>query len=424
MSEKKINSTQVDALPLKTKDGASFTIMQRKPNTFTHGFFKYPCKFIPEIPRWSISKYMNNESGLVFDPFSGSGTTLLEAKILGFDSIGTEIDPVAKKIITVKTENYTKEDLFDIDKNYQEIVRLLLKENKKIVAFRPSINNLEHWFTEENLEILGKLKSLIDDIKNKKSKSFLELVFLSIIKAVSQADDSSPKPYVSKKIVKTAPNALEKFKSTFEKYREKLEEYTKLNLSNAVKIADGDALYTTDNFKADIAITSPPYINAFDYPRTLRLENLWMETHTEGTILDSKSKYVGTEKFKISQEKEKSFEILEESSILKDKFYKIKEIDEKRALVVKKFFDDMKQNLYNVQKHLKKGAVYVIVIGNSTIRKESIESWKILKDIAENMGYDYVEHISYNILNPYIRIPRSGRGGKISQDHILVLKNK
>ena len=50
--------------------------------------------------------------------------------------------------------------------------------------------------------------------------------------------------------------------------------------------------------------------------------------------------------------------------------------------------------------------------------------WKILKDIAENMGYDYVEHISYNILNPYIRIPRSGRGGKISQDHILVLKNK
>ncbi len=177
MSEKKINSTQVDALPLKTKDGASFTIMQRKPNTFTHGFFKYPCKFIPEIPRWSISKYMNNESGLVFDPFSGSGTTLLEAKILGFDSIGTEIDPVAKKIITVKTENYTEEDLFDIDKNYQEIVRLLLKENKKIVAFRPSINNLEHWFTEENLEILGKLKSLIDDIKNKKSKSFLELVF-------------------------------------------------------------------------------------------------------------------------------------------------------------------------------------------------------------------------------------------------------
>ncbi len=115
---------------------------------------------------------------------------------------------------------------------------------------------------------------------------------------------------------------------------------------------------------------------------------------------------------------------MEESSILKDKFYKIKEIDEKRALVVKKFFDDMKQNLYNVQKHLKKGAVYVIVIGNSTIRKESIESWKILKDIAENMGYDYVEHISYNILNPYIRIPRSGRGGKISQDHILVLKNK
>ena len=254
--------------------------------------------------------------------------------------------------------------------------------------------------------------------------SFIELVFLSIIKVVSQADNSSPKPYVSKNIIKTAPNALEKFKTTFEKYRKKLEEYADLELSKTVKIVKGDALFTADDFKADIAITSPPYINAFDYPRTLRLENLWMETHTEETILDSKSKYVGTEKFKISQEREKSFDILEESLMLKEKFEQIKKIDEKRAFVVKKFFDDMKQNLLNVKKHLKKDSVYVIVIGNSTIRKEYIENWKILKDIAENIGYEYVEHISYNILNPYIRIPRGGKGGKILRDHILVLKNK
>lgn len=423
MSEE-VNNIEVEELPLETKDGSSFTINQRSPNAFTHGFFKYPCKFIPEIPKWSILKYMPKDGNLVFDPFSGSGTTLLEAKLLGYDSIGTEIDPVAKKIIKVKTQDYLKTDLIDIDKNYQKIICLLQDENADIKIFKPSINNLEHWFNEENLLILGKLKLLIDSIENEKSKSFLELVFLSIIKVVSQADNSSPKPYVSKNIIKKAPNALDKFKTTFEKYRKKLEEYADLKLFKTVKIVEGDALFTTDEFKADIAITSPPYINAFDYPRTLRLENLWMETHTEETILDSKSKYVGTEKFKISQEKEKSFEILDESLVLKEKFQRIKKVDEKRAFVVKKFFDDMKKNLVNVKKHLKKDSVYVIVIGNSTIRKENIENWKILKDIAENIGYEYVEHISYNILNPYIRIPRGGRGGKIAQDHILVLKNK
>lgn len=424
MFEKKIDSIEVDELPLKTDDGASFTIKQRNTNTYTHGFFKYPCKFIPEIPRWSITKYMPENGSLVFDPFSGSGTTLLEAKILGYDSVGTEIDPVAKKIIKVKTQDYSKKDLLDIDDDYKKIVTLILEEKQNIPTFKPSINNLEHWFTKENLMILGKLKTMLDLVENKKSRSFLELVFLSIIKAVSQADDSSPKPYVSKKIIKKAPNALEKFKSTFERYRKNLEEYADLQLDNNSEIVTGDALVTYDKFKADIAITSPPYINAFDYPRTLRLENLWVETHTEESILDSKGQYVGTEKFKISQENEKSFDILDESLLLKEKFYKIKEVDEKRALVVKKFFDDMKQNLVNVKEHLKKDSVYVIVIGNSTIRKENIESWKILKDIAENLGYEYIEHISYNIMNPYIRIPRSGRGGKISQDHILVLKNK
>lgn len=424
MFDKKINSIEVNELPLETKDGSSFTINQRSPNSFTHGFFKYPCKFIPEIPKWSITKYMPENGSLVFDPFSGSGTTLLEAKILGYDSVGTEIDPVAKKIIKVKTQDYSEKDLRDIDNDYKKIVLSISDNKRNIAVFKPTINNLEHWFTEENLLILGKIKTLIDEIENEKSRSFLELVFLSIIKAVSQADDSSPKPYVSTKIVKKAPNALEKFKSIFERYRVKLEEYADLQLKNKSEVVAGDALVTCDKFKADIAITSPPYINAFDYPRTLRLENLWVETHTEKSLLDSKGGYVGTEKFKISQENEKSFRILDESLMLKEKFYKIKDVDEKRALVVKRFFDDMKQNLINVKEHLKKDSVYVIVIGNSTIRKENIESWKILKDIAENLDFEYVEHISYNILNPYIRIPRGGRGGKISQDHILVLRNR
>lgn len=266
------------------------------------------------------------------------------------------------------------------------------------------------------------MRTLIDEVENIKAKSFLETVMLSIIKSVSNADDTSPKPYVSSKIVKNPPNALEIFKSTFVRYRKRLQEYFERGVLNEVKIVNGDALNTTTKFMADLAVTSPPYINAFDYPRTLRLENLWLETQTEESILESKGNYVGTERFSLKDEKEQNLDVLELSLNLKEKFDFIKEVDEKRAYVVKKFFEDMKENLMNVNTHLVPGGHYVIVIGNSMIRKNLVESWNILKDIAPYTGFSFVEHFSYNIKNPYIRIPRSGRGGEIKKDHIIVLK--
>lgn len=414
-------SIVVESLPKNIIEGATYSISENNPNKYTHGFFKYPCKFIPEIPRWAIKKYAN-ENSLIFDPFSGSGTTLLEAQLLGCKAFGTEIDPVAKKIIQTKTQKYSKTDLKTIDLTYAHILTIFDNDDDKTKIFIPEIKNLAHWFNKENAQTLGKMRTLIDEVENIKAKSFLETVMLSIIKSVSNADDTSPKPYVSSKIVKNPPNALEIFKSTFVRYRKRLQEYFERGVLNEVKIVNGDALNTTTKFMADLAVTSPPYINAFDYPRTLRLENLWLETQTEESILESKGNYVGTERFSLKDEKEQNLDVLELSLNLKEKFDLIKEVDEKRAYVVKKFFEDMKENLMNVNTHLVPGGHYVIVIGNSMIRKNLVESWNILKDIAPYTGFSFVEHFSYNIKNPYIRIPRSGRGGEIKKDHIIVLK--
>lgn len=47
-------SIVVESLPKNIIEGATYSISQNNPNKYTHGFFKYPCKFIPEIPRWAI----------------------------------------------------------------------------------------------------------------------------------------------------------------------------------------------------------------------------------------------------------------------------------------------------------------------------------------------------------------------------------
>ena len=187
------------------------------------------------------------------------------------------------------------------------------------------------------------------------------------------------------------------------------------------KIVEGDALTFTLPLGVDLAITSPPYINAFDYGRTMRLENLWLSTLTEEMLREKKSCYVGTEKINTNEEKH-NLSILQRSALLELYYNKIVQLDERRALIVKKFFEDMENNLQNVYIQMNYGGKYVIVIGNSTIRKVNIESWKVIEEIASKIGFKTIQHFNYIIQNPYIRIPRKGIGGKINKDYVLVLE--
>lgn len=409
---------EVESLPIDIKSGATYSIKQANPNSYTHGMFKYPCKFIPEIPRWAINTFLPEKKGIIFDPFSGSGTTLLEANVNGIDGYGTEIDDIAKLIIKVKTTVLDLTQIDYLEQCYSEIINIISQDNSKL--FRPDINNLEHWFSEKSINELGRMKVYIDYINDTDIRDFFKLCMVSIIKRVSNADDTSPKPYVSNKIIKVPPTVEKEFSSVFHRYKQMMLELLHIEKMGNSNIIEGDALNFSLPKKIDLAITSPPYINAFDYGRTMRLENLWLATLTEEKLREKKGQYVGTEKINTNKEKEK-LNILKKSIRLNEYYEKIVKLDEKRALIVKKFFEDMEQNLVNVYSQMNTGGNYVIVIGNSTIRKVNVESWKVIEEISNNVGFKTVQYFNYIIQNPYIRIPRKGMGGKISKDYVLVL---
>lgn len=411
--------TEVDALPVQIKNGAVYSIRQANPNSYTHGMFKYPCKFIPEIPRWGIRSCLKEQKGMIFDPFAGSGTTLLEANLNGLDACGAEIDDIAKLIIKVKTTPLTAGQLELAEEEYEKLSSVLMQENAE--SFRPDIDNLEHWFSESAILKLGRMKIFIDSISDADVRDFFKLCMVSIIKKVSMADDTSPKPYVSNKVIKTPPPVESELALTFRRYKQMLTELSDVENLGKTRVIEGDALNFSLPAKADLAITSPPYINAFDYGRTMRLENLWMGVLTEKGLRDKKKDYIGTEKLDMKSEREK-LAILQKSSLLKSCYERIWPQDEKRALIVKKFFEDMDNNLAKVYESLNPGGRYMIVIGNSMIRQVNVESWRVLTELAGSQGFCRTQYFSYIIQNPYIRIPRQGMGGKISRDYVLVLE--
>lgn len=413
------NTIKVKSLPISIEKGETYIVQQNNPNSYTHNYFKYPCKFIPEIPRWAMKKYCDKINSNILDPFSGSGTTLLEALIQGNNAYGTDVDDVAKLITRVKTQIFSIEELEEIKNIFLKINEQIIHEN--IEPIIPEIDNLEHWFPKENIDLLGKMRFLIESIEDRRFEEFFKVCFISIIKKCSFADNSSPKPYVSSKIIKKPANPIVEFTNIFNKYMEGLKQLSEVKSRNEIKILNGNALDITSNKEIDLAITSPPYINAFDYGRTLRLENLWLGFLTESELRNKKKVYVGTEKIN-SKNEIQNLDILNYSNLLKEYFETLISIDEKRALIVKKFFEDMKRNMLQVKECLKSNGYYCIVIGNSTIRKIEIESWKVLRDIGEKIGYEVDTYFNYEIRNPYINIPRKGKGGKISKDYVIVLK--
>lgn len=63
-------------LPLENEQ--RFLFISYDQTILTHGLHKFPAKFFPELPRWLIKRY-SKEQDTVLDPFTGSGTTNVEA---------------------------------------------------------------------------------------------------------------------------------------------------------------------------------------------------------------------------------------------------------------------------------------------------------------------------------------------------------
>ena len=407
---------QVEEIPCDVKSNSVFEINSTDVNYYSHGFFKYPCKFIPQIPRWAIQQY-SKPGDLVLDPFAGSGTTLVESILNKRTGLGIDFDKFSQLLCKVKTTKYDKK-LIDKIRDESSTFKVLAKENEK---FLPDLHNLSHWFPKQNISKLSFLLGEIEQYSSdKKIYNFFLVCFAASIRKCSFADDVSPKPYISTRIEKTPLDVKDVFLKNIKSYLKNLEYFESNNLGNSAIISN-DARHIKNkkyDGKIQLAITSPPYINAFDYVRSLRLENAWLGYYGDTNIIDVKRKQIGTETIY-----QKDYFKIEDTGIRKldDIVKKISKIDKKRACIVQKYFFDMSKNMLEIKRLLKKNGHYVIVVGNSRIREINVPTNELLLEIAKINGFSLENMFSYVIKNRYLRIPRSGKGGLIKKDWIIDL---
>src|SRR5947209_10183164 len=74
----------------------------------THGLHAYAAKCPPQLVKYGF-RYYSNPGETVLDPMAGSGTTLVEARLMGRRAVGYDIDPLARLIAQVKSRRVSDE---------------------------------------------------------------------------------------------------------------------------------------------------------------------------------------------------------------------------------------------------------------------------------------------------------------------------
>lgn len=405
---------------LHIKNGDRFLFISYDQTILTHGLHKYPAKFFPELPRWIIKRY-SREGDIILDPFMGSGTSNVETLLLGRHSAGVDVDPFSRFLSKVKTTPLDKEELESSEKSLLRSV-VNYKPSKVSEEDIPEFPYRDNWFNREIVLELAYLKKKILSLEvSEDTRDFYKICFSSILRSVSNADDNCTRTVIRKKLNKKVypADALKQFTEKILLNIPKVVEFSqKVPKNIRVELPDNQDARNMSNYPDgyfDLALTSPPYANAVDYPRTHQLEIYWIGFEN-GSLTPLKRKHVGTESVL-----SKDYNKLHRTKIKKaDRIIsKIYDKDPRRAFIAYKYLLDMKQNLIEVYRVLRKDGRYIIVVGNNQIRNEIFENWKYLMDIATNIGFDIECYFASEIIKHFIKVPREER---INTDWVIVLK--
>ncbi|MBP3930911.1 MAG: hypothetical protein J6D47_15285 [Peptostreptococcaceae bacterium] len=406
----------------------TFDIKDKAVTENTHIIHKYPSKFIPQIPRWAILEY-SNENDIVLDPFSGSGTTVAESLINNRNGIGIDINPVARLISKVKS---TPIDPKILKETYRQLLKNIKEDNQIKPEVIPNIPNIDKWFTEESIKNLSIFKYHIYKIEDPDVRDFFKVNLSAIIRKTSNAEYRSQKTYVSSRFRKEPDDVFKIFDRRFNQYLNGMEQfYNSMKENEAVGyIIQGSADNfdkneimgdTFDKSYVDLAITSPPYVTAVEYPSVFKLEYQWLDYFEDKEINEHRKNYIGTDRVYVNEYGNLAVFGNENIDL---KLSEIYEYDKKKSYILYKYLIGMKNNMQCVYDVLKTNGKYVIVVGNNSVMNIEIPISEYLIQIGEEMGYELENIFSYVIKDRHLIIPRNGRGGIINKDWVIVLNKK
>lgn len=343
----------------------------------------YPARFIEELPRQLIAALGCKHGTVVFDPFCGSGTTLVEAQRAGFESIGVDLNPIACLISRIKTRN--------LGDGFLEQAKIVAEKAEaqylgNYVAI-PEIPNLDHWFKTDVQKALSALMHEISAAQiTEDTKSAMLFSLSSIIVRVSNQESDTRYAAVEKRVI-----AQDVFKTFYAACKKLAIAKQETSFDTPAEVIESNILDVSPDRigkKVGLVITSPPYPNAYEYWLYHKYRMWWL----------------GYDPISV-----RTYEIGARPHYQK-----------KNGQTELDFEKQMSQVFSLFDKTLIKGGHVCIVIGRSIIKGREIDNAEMMTKIAKEHGYTPIAKIPREIASSRKSFNLSY--GKITTEHIMVYR--
>ncbi len=341
--------------------------------------------------------------GNTFDPFSGSGTTLLASRMADLNSLGIDVNPISVLVAKVENEQYTSEDIIQIE----EELRKLSDIEKSKENFQTSFDLANKVFNQEILQALLQFKQYIKAIQHEKTKNVIFVAWLSIIEDVSNIKkEGNGIKYKNRKRTPDGYVNIEKERWENDKFPDNKFSFVKTKLSNRIEIIlsdlkfdygkcdkkpniyEGSCLDFEKFFSDEIELTffSPPYCNCFDYFEIHKIE-LWL-----GEFVSEKEEFrkLRNTGFRSNTNSLNHKPIIYRNEYLENiiSFFEPQKLwNNNIPNVVRGYFDDIYTLLNKLYQQTSINGYVGIVVGNSAYSGVIIPTDSLIAEIAREIGF-------------------------------------
>ena len=388
-----------------------------------HGLHEYRGKFFPQLVRSLINSEKLESGTNILDPMCGSGTTLVEAEILGCNAFGVDMNPLsvlmsrAKTLIAKSTpEDYLhqysvlRERLQNI--NIQDDWLSSLPEKDQIY--------IKNWFAPDVYKQLGPIIRIINTTVDEAYSLLFKVVLSNIIRRISYQKESDLRVRMEKNSI--AWDVRQEFLKELQRSHDVLLGFLQepKNIKSFAVVRRGDCRVLSSIVpnligKTDSIITSPPYATALPYLDTDRLSLYCLSLMSRSAHRSNDYLMIGNREITDSLRKAYWQEYIKNKNILPGDICKIIDrVDEAihtqtvgfrrqnlPALLAKYFFD-MRAVLKEVTVMLHENASAFVVVGNNhtTVGNDKIEinTHDLLYQLGESVGLTCEQMIDMEML--------------------------